>query len=704
MKHPVSNHHDEERRYVNRDLSWLEFNRRVLEEAQDNETPLLERLKFLSIVSTNLDEFFSVRVAGLTEQIKAGDTSIDFTGYTPAGLVKRIMKRSSGMVAEQYAAYSEIMRNLGEEGLVFVSYKDLNKQQKKSVDQYYQKIVFPILTPITVDLSRPFLLAHHLGNYFAVLLCRKCNDTEDETFCAIVQIPAGLPRYFKLPVKDNSMQHQYILLDQIIEHHIQTLFSEYTTIDVHGFRLTRNADMTLNEEGSEDLLEEIEKELKRRRWGSPVRLEVQKGIHSFSLEMLKDQFQIREHVFVIDGPLDLSYLMKFASSIQGKEHLKYPHIVPAYPSEFAERRDMFRILRDRDVMVFHPYESFEAVTDFLEQAAGDANVLAIKMTLYRVSGNFTVMQALVRAAEAGKQVTVVVELKARFDEERNIAWARQLEKAGCHVVYGLTGFKTHAKLMLILRREGGSLRPYVHVGTGNYNDNTAKLYTDLGLFTSHPAIGEDASAIFNEITGYSAPRDWLAVGVSPADLKSKLIRFIRREAERAAAGEPARIIAKINALSSQEMVDELYAASQAGVQIELIVRGICCLRPGVRGLSEHIKVISIIDRFLEHSRIFYFENGGEHQVWLSSADWMSRNLDRRIELMWPVFDHELQQNIIRILRQCLNDNVKARYLQQNGKYTRPQHAGSAYRSQFTAQEIANWKTKPFKDMYLGTWR
>ncbi|KPV56626.1 polyphosphate kinase [Paenibacillus sp. A3] len=680
--------------YLNRDLSWIEFNWRVLEEAQDPETPLLERVKFLSIVSSNLDEFMSVRVAGIKDQIKAGHTKKDFTGYTPAGLFKRVMKRSSKMVTEQYKTYRDIIRQLGKEGIIFTEYDDLNITQRKAMDEYYHDIVFPVLTPMAVDQSRPFPLVRTQALYLAVVLMKEGDDPEDEPYFAILQVPSNLSRCLAVPGRTNSKKSEFILMEDLIEKHIHTLFSGYIPMSVHAFRLTRNADLTLNEEGAEDLLEEIEIQLRKRRWGTPVRLEVQKGIHPYALEQLTEEFEIVENIFEIDGPLDLTYFMKMVSALQGFDHLRYSPIQPVYPSELDDVEDLFAKLRQQDVLVYHPYESFDAVTDFVLQAAYDPQVLAIKMTLYRVSGNSPLIQGLARAAESGKQVTVVVELKARFDEERNIAWARKLEQAGCHVVYGLVGLKTHAKITLVVRQEADGLRRYVHVGTGNYNDNTARLYTDVGLFTSHKEIGEDASALFNEVTGYSAPHNWKAFGVAPTDMMDKLFEKIRREAKHAAEGKPARIIAKFNSLSNQQMVDELYAASQAGVEIDLIVRGVCCLRPGVPGLSERITVLSIVDRFLEHSRIFYFENGGEPEVYIASADWMTRNLTRRVELMCPVFDKSIQQSLINILRLSLKDNVKARQLQPNGMYehVRAEGGGPQLRSQFAAMRISSWKT------------
>ena len=494
-----------------------------------------------------------------------------------------------------------------------------------------------------------------------------------------------------MPHRSNSKNRQFIFIEELIKHHIHTLFSGHTPIAVHEFRITRNSDLSINEDGAEDLLEEIEKELRKRRWGSPVCLEVEKGIHPFALSQLQDEFEITDSIFDIDGPLDLHFLMDFAGSLKGYSHLSHHPIEPVYPMEFDENEDFFEVLRERDVLVYHPYESFEAVTDFITQAAEDDHVMAIKMTLYRVSGKSPLIQALATAAESGKQVTGVVELKARFDEERNIAWARKLEKSGCHVVYGLIGLKTHAKITLIVRQEGHELQRYVHVGTGNYNDSTAKVYTDLSLFTSNHNIGLDASELFNQMTGYSTNYDWDAITVAPTNMSSTLFDLIRREAEHAAAGRPARIIAKMNSLSNQDMIDELYAASTAGVQIDLIIRGVCCLRPGVPGLSENITVRSIVDRFLEHSRIYYFENGGNSEVWISSADWMTRNLTRRIELMCPVYDPHIQTLVFKILNLSLDDNIKARFLQSNGNYEFANDNKAPFRSQTEALNVTKWK-------------
>lgn len=692
-------------RYFNRDLSWIEFNRRVLQEAQDEETPLLERAKFLAIVSSNLDEFMGVRVAETLEKIKAGFMQKDFTGYAPQGLYKRLMKRASSMVSDQYKTYREVSRQLVKKGLRFLEYEDLSPTQRKALDAYYHDIVFPVLTPMAVDQSRPFPLVHNKYVYLAVVLKRnvvmpkgklkksepKEAATDDNLYFAIVQVPSNIPRLVPIPGRANSKRKSFIFLEELIKNHIHTLFGGYTPEAVHGFRVTRNADLFINEEEAEDLLEEIEKELRRRRRGAPVRLEVEQGIHPYALEELQYAFQLNDHVFEIDGPLDLSFLSSFAEGLEGHSHLRFPPIKPVYPQELELREEFFEILRNRDVLLYHPYESFDAVTDFVIEASEDPNVMAIKMTLYRVNGESKLIPALAHAAESGKQVTVVVELKARFDEERNIAWARKLEKAGCHVVYGLVGLKTHAKIILVVRHEQNALKRYVHVGTGNYNASTARLYTDIGLFTSEESVGEDASTLFNEITGFSTPNELKAFTVAPTGMKDRLFELIRREARHAAAGKSAYIQAKVNSLSNQEMIDELYAASQAGVKIELIVRGVCCLRPGIPGLSENIRVISIVDRFLEHSRLFFFENGGEQEVYLSSADWMTRNLTRRIELMCPVNDNTLKQSVIRILQLQLKDNVKARELLPNGSYAYVPHSEPSIRSQFESMNIKSWK-------------
>ncbi|MDB4867218.1 MAG: ppk1 [Cohnella sp.] len=680
------------KKYINRDLSWIEFNRRVLEEAEDPTTPLLERFQFLSIVSSNLDEFMAVRVAGLKDQLKAGYNKPDFTGYTAQGLIHRLMIRTGSLVRRQYQTYRELLSLLAQEGVTQVPMSELNEDQTQAMKEYFQQIVFPVLTPMAVDVSRPFPLVHSKELYLAVVLRREDleKDREDKSFCAIVQVPSILPRTIPVPGRRNSRKSSFVLLEDLIKVQIGQLFSGYSTVAAHAFRVTRNSDLAVNED-AEDLLLEIEKELRSRRRGFPVRLEIEKGMHPHARELLTDELDLDHDVFVIDGPLDLGFLSKFAGSLSGFDHLRYPPIERVYPAEFKGTDDILSVLRERDVLVYHPYESFEAVEDFIGQAAEDPDVLAIKMTLYRVSAKSVLVQALAKAAESGKQVTVLVEIKARFDEERNIAWARQLEKAGCHVVYGLPGLKIHAKITLVVCREARTLRRYVHVGTGNYNENTARLYTDAGLFTCRPEIGADASALFNEMTGYSTPHDWRAFAVAPAGLKPKLFELIDREIEHARAGKPARIIAKLNSLSHQAVIDKLYEASQAGVSIDLIVRGVCCLRPGVPGLSDNIRVVSIVDRFLEHSRMLYVSGGGKEEAFISSADWMTRNLSRRVELMCPVYDPKLRQVVRNLLHLSLHDNVKARKLRAKGGYERISSSEPPLRSQFKAADLDSWK-------------
>ena len=678
--------------YLNRDLSWIEFNRRVLQEAQNSTNPLLERAKFLAIVTSNLDEFMSVRVAGIQEQIRAGLTKIDFTGYSPAGLWKRLQNRTKDIVLEQYRTYRDIVKCMNKESIFIRSMAGLNGTQQKWIEDYYYDIVFPVLTPMAVDQSRPFPHVHTKELYLAVSLRHEHEGNHDEPLFAILQVPSILPRSINIPGRGNSKKQEFILLEDVLKSYIHTLFNGYTPFAVSTFRLTRNADFTLDEEGAEDLLEEIEKELRRRKWGVPVRLEVERDIEPFALAMLKDELEINDGLFMIDGPLDLSFLMKFASSVPGHDELRNERFEPQYAQEFEDTEDIMSVIAQRDVLLYHPYESFEPVNEFVWQAARDPEVLAIKMTMYRVNGQSSLVKALEYAAAEGKQVTVVVELKARFDEERNIAWAKQLEKAGCHVVYGLVGLKIHVKILLVVRREQHGLKRYIHVGTGNYNEATAKTYTDIGLMTSNDTIGADASALFNEVTGYSVPRNWEAFAVAPNGLKQKLIKLIDREIEHAQAGKEAKIIAKMNSLSNQEMINKLYEASIAGVKIDLIIRGVCCLKPEVPGLSENIRVISIVDRYLEHSRIVYFYNDGDEEVYLSSADWMTRNLEKRVELLCPVFDDELKNTLIVLLKMSLSDNVKARQLRMTGQYEVVERVyEEPFRSQYVAQQVSSWK-------------
>ncbi|MFE5323853.1 polyphosphate kinase 1 [Paenibacillus sp. NPDC056579] len=680
-------------RYMNRELSWLQFNRRVLQEAEHHSTPLLEKMKFLSIVSTNLDEFVSIRVAGIMDKVKSGDRTADFTGYVPEALLRKSIAMINTLVEDQYKSFHQVCGQLKDNGIMFTDMEALDSAELQQLEEYYMESILPVLTPLAVDRSRPFPLLRSKSIYIAVILKQRKTDPDSEAHLALVEIPANLPRYIEVSSTEGHPERRFILIEALIKQHIHRLFTQYVPVSLHAFRLTRNADLTLDEEGAEDLLDEMERALQTRRWGAPVRLELENSFNPHVLKLLEAELEIDDDHLLLtsSGPIDLSFLMDFSFSLSGYDHLKYPAFNPIYPQELSHA-DFFSVLRSRDVMVFHPYESFDCVNDFVQQAANDPSVLAIKMTLYRSNGDSHIIQALSRAAEMGKQVTVVVELKARFDEARNIEWARKLEQAGCHVVFGLAGLKIHAKMTLVVRREAGSLQRYVHVATGNYNEVSARIFTDIGLFTSNPQIGEDVANLFNKITGFAVP-SWNCLSVAPTHLKQQLFQCIQREAEHASAGKPARMIAKMNALSNREMIDMLYSASQAGVHIDLIVRGICCLRPGIPGLSENITVRSIVDRFLEHSRIFYFENDGSPQIWLSSADMMTRNLDRRIELMCPVSDTEQKSLLFQLLSLLLEDNVRARQLLSDGQYRMVDNEAPRVRSQSDAKLLIDKKNR-----------
>ncbi|MCD9023284.1 polyphosphate kinase 1 [Cohnella silvisoli] len=679
-------------KYINRDLSWLEFNRRVLEEAQNENTPLLERAKFLAIVSTNLDEFISVRAAGIRNQIKSGVTEKDFSGYSPPGLMKRMIRRTERLVADQYATFRQVSDRLESEGIVFTTYASLSSEQQEEMNAFFFSKVFPALKPIIVSEKQPFPLIASNGLYYSIVL-KSAGETSnhEQPTMALLEIPLQIGRYIDVAAPDKK--RTFILLEQLIKSHIPALFHERTVIDAHLFRIIRDADLPLEEGNVEDLLYEVERKLRRRLRGAPVRLEIEKSVHPYALEWLQRKLDVYDDVALLEGPIDISYLMKLSQSLTEYDQLRYAKQKPMYPQAF-KHQSFFEVLQQRDVAVFHPYESFDAFNDFIAQAARDPLVSAIKMTLYRVSKQSKIIRALVHAAESGKRVTVVVELKARFDEERNIAWAKKLELAGCHVIHGWIGLKIHAKMTLIERREPGGLKRYIHVSTGNYNGQTAKIYTDIGLFTSQAEIADDIGDLFNEISGFLPHRESHVLAVSPTDLRMKLYSLIHREMNIAASGRPARIIGKMNSLSDPEMINKLYEASRAGVKIDLIVRGICCLCPGVPDQSENITVRSIIDRYLEHSRVFCFANGGHPEVWLSSADWMNRNLSNRIEVMCPVIDQGVRQVIIRLLMLQLKDNVKAHQLLSGGKYRKVTEESPYIRSQYMSLAIINARNLP----------
>ena len=661
--------------YTNRELSWLLFDKRVLSEAKDKQNPLFERLKFLSITASNLDEFFMVRVASLKDMVNAGYEKPDIAGMTPKQQLKEINKATHELVEEQYHVYNRsLLPLLLQNNLRVINrHEDLSEKEADYADKFYEENVYPVLTPMAVDSSRPFPLIRNKSLNIGALVTKKDGDGELEF--ATVQVPSVLPRIVQLPA-DDAGQKSVILLEEVIERNIHKLFLNYDIVCAYPFRIMRNADFSIEEDEAEDLLKEIEKQLKKRQWGQAIRLEVEKGIDKRLLSIIVKELAIEEaDIYRIDGPLDLTFLMKMYG-ISGFDHLKEkgyasPQQVPALPADC----DIFEEIRKGDILLHHPYETFTPVVDFIRQAAKDENVLAIKQTLYRVSGNSPIIAALAQAAENGKQVSVLVELKARFDEENNIVWAKKLEKAGCHVIYGLVGLKTHSKITLVVRREEDGIRRYVHLGTGNYNDATAKLYTDVGLLTCTASIGEDATAVFNMLSGYSEPLSWNKLSLAPLWLKDRFLYLIHRETENAEAGRGGHIIAKINSLCDKDIIEALYEAAAAGVKIELIVRGICCLKTGLPGIGTNITVRSIVGNFLEHSRIFYFANDGKPEYYCASADWMPRNLERRVEILFPVEKPELRAKLMHILDTQLKDTMKAHILKPDGSYEKVDKRG-----------------------------
>ena len=660
--------------YVNRELSWLDFNYRVLGEARDKNIPLFERLKFLSITSSNLDEFFMIRVASLKDMVNAKYEKPDIAGMTPQMQLEAISKKTHDLVNTQYTTYNRSLKPmLRQNGLTIIdSYEDLSESQRSYVDQYFQQDVYPVLTPMAVDSSRPFPLIRNKSLNIGALISDK--EDESEYDFATVQVPSVLPRFIEIPSGEKGHK-TLILLEQVIEMNIQNLFLNYKVICAYPYRIMRNADLSIDEEDAADLLKEIQKQLKRRQWGEVIRLEVEDGIDKRLLKILKKAMNVGEaSIYRINGPLDLTFLMK-VNGLDGYDHLKYPKYEPQLSKDIHPDEDLFTQIRGKDILLFHPFQSFDTVVDFVRQAAKDPDVLAIKQTLYRVSGNSPIIASLAEAAENGKQVTVLVELKARFDEENNIIWAKKLEKAGCHVIYGLVGLKTHSKITLVVRQEEDGIRRYVHLGTGNYNDSTAKMYTDMGLLTCAKPIGEDATAVFNMLSGYSEPLAWNKLSLAPLWLRDRFAELIHQEEINAREGRPAHIIAKMNSLCDKGIIMALYKASAAGVKIELIIRGICCLKTGIPGISENITVKSIVGNFLEHSRIFYFYNNGWENVFMGSADWMPRNLDRRVEIMFPVEDETCKKEVMHILDIQLQDNVKAHYLQPDDTYQKPDKRG-----------------------------
>ena len=644
--------------YTNRELRWLQFNMRILLEARDKNNPLFERLKFLSITSSNLDEFFMVRVASLKDMVDAKCTKPDLAGMKPAAQLKAVMAETHEFVALQSSTFNRsLMPALEKEGLtILTSHEQMNEEQCRYADTFFDEDVYPVLTPMAVDPARPFPLIRNKSLNLCVLV--KSEENEEEQF-ATVQVPSVLNRIIELP---SDGKRTVILLEKIIERNLFKLFENHKVLCAHPYRITRNADLYIDEDDASDLLKEIQKQLKQRQRGEAIRLEIEEKSDKRILKFLKKQLNVeQEEVFDIQGPVDLTFLMKLYG-LEGFEHLKQEKYIPKLSVMIQEETDIFTQIRNNDILLHHPYESFEQVIRFVAEAAADENVLAIKQTLYRVSGHSPIVAALEKAAENGKQVTVLVELKARFDEENNIQWAKKLEKAGCHVIYGLMGLKTHSKITLVVRKEEDGIRRYVHLGTGNYNDATAKLYTDMGLLTCSESIGEDATAAFNMISGYSEPKQWNKLSLAPYWLRDRFMRLIKREIKHAKEGNEALIIAKMNSLCDSGIIAALYEASAAGVKINLIVRGICCLKTGIPGVSENITVRSLVGTFLEHSRIFYFKNGGNEEVFMASADWMPRNLDKRVEIMFPVEDESLKREVLHVLDIQLRDTMKAHVL------------------------------------------
>lgn len=687
--------------YINRELSWLEFNYRVLEEALDPSIPLLERVKFLAIFANNLDEFFMIRVSGLREQVAAGVIETPADGLTPAQQLVRIRKRLLPMIEAQYRSYhDEILVALREHNIYVMSHDELEDEHKEALQLYFDAEIFPVLTPLAVDPGRPFPHISNLSLNLAVLL----QDENQQNRFARVKVPQTLPRvvavheivnrYLGKRLKDRK---QFVFLEEVIAANLAALFPGMTILESHPFRVTRNADMEIEEDEASDLLETIEQGVRQRRFGRVIRLEVQHDMPQFLLEVLKGNMHAeRSDIYQMPAPLGMSQLFELAGL--DIPELKDSSYVPAVPPVLSQDEYLFDTLRERDVLLYHPYDSFLPVVDFFRAAAHDPAVLAIKTTLYRVGSNSPIVNALLEARENDKQVAVLVELKARFDEENNIVWARKLEAQGVHVVYGLLGLKTHCKVALVIRREEDGLRRYVHFSTGNYNATTARIYTDIGLLTSRPDLGMDASELFNRLTGYAPAAHYRKLMVAPEHLRERFDQLIRREIEHARAGRDARLIFKMNALVDPKLTRRLYEASMAGVKIDLLIRGICCLRPGIEGISENIRVTSVVGRFLEHPRIYYFANGGRSEIYMGSADLMPRNLDRRVETIFPVEDDDIKRYVLdEILAISMMDNVKARELQPDGSYKRlqPGKGETSIDSQMWLMEHARRSSSPF---------
>lgn len=667
--------------FYNRELSWLKFNLRVLKEAMVKDTPLLERLKFIAISASNLDEFFMVRVASLWSNFDSGVEKRDASGMSVHEQLVAISQAAHEQVRTQTKSLIALMAEMDAVKLHFRRVKDLSELGKDWLEEYYREVVFPVLTPMAVDASRPFpFLANKTLNLAVELI-----KADGEHSMGLIQVPSVLDRIVEV---ESEGKRTFVFLEDIIASHCHDLFKGCHILDMVSFRVTRDSDLDLEEDDSVDLMKEVEESLRKRKRGAAVRLEIFKTNNNRIKKFLEENLDVTEmEVYEINGPLDPTCFFKFIG-MKGMWPWLYEPFVPQRPRELPDDSDLFAAIRENDILLHHPYESFDPVVKLVSDAADDPQVLAIKQTLYRVSGNSPIVAALARAAENGKQVTVLVELKARFDEENNILWARRLEKAGCHVIYGLVGLKTHAKIILIVRKEDNGIKRYLHLGTGNYNDSTAKLYTDLGLMTANDEFGSDASAFFNLLSGYSEPPVWNKLVMAPLGLREKIYALIDNEIAMVRAGREGHIIAKMNSLIDQPVIQKLYEASAAGVHIDLIVRGICGLRTGIEGISDNITVRSIVGRQLEHSRIFWFANGGEEQLYLSSADWMPRNLNDRVELFFPVETEEHIHRIKALLDLYLRDNVGAHMMQSNGSYRRVRNKLEPVSAQSTLYEMA----------------
>lgn len=685
----------------NRELSWLEFNQRVLDEACNHDNPLFERLKFLAIVHSNLDEFFMVRVASIKSQIEVGYMKEDISGLYPQQILELLSNRIHLLVESSANHYKRtLLPLLKKEGIFIKDMDSLSKKELTFIDDYFNEFMYPVLTPLAVDSGRPFPLILNKTLNIAALI-----QKDHAELFVTVQVPSVLPRFVQVPSQEENTK-LYVLLEDIIIHYIDRLFIGQKVLSASPYRITRDADLSFDEEEAIDLLVEIEKSIKKRKWGEAIRLELHKNMEPKLLGILYKELRLEpEDVYKIDGPIDFTFLMKMYA-LKGFESLKFSQYEQGIPKALMGVTDIFDAISEKDILLSHPYESFEPVVNLIQKAAKDKKVLAIKQTLYRVSGQSPIIKALAEAAEGGKQVTVLVELKARFDEENNIQWARKLEESGCHVIYGLVGLKTHSKVTLIVRKEEGTIKRYVHLGTGNYNDFTAKIYSDYGLLTCNEKIGADVSAVFNTLSGYSDPPKLHKLCMAPTGLRERFVRLIQREIDSVKDGKKGEMVLKMNSLCDPILIEHLYRGSAAGVKIDLIVRGICSLIPGIEGVSENITVRSIVGKYLEHTRVFWFYNRGQEEIFLSSADWMPRNLDRRVELMFPIEDQLIKNRIKNEMDILLSDTVKAKIKDQNGHYNRIDRRGKPSinaQENFQEQVIQNekeYKQEALKEIFI----